>query len=458
MSDLAFLLQTWKRLPGLLGFSLAIAAVAVFLCSPLLSVAQTRSPLGEYEVSGPYHYGNLSVFLIHGEDKTPKRNIITLEKAMEAGTVKVYETGNVNELAIENLSPNQEVYVQAGDIVKGGRQDRTLGVDLTLAPKSGKVPIASFCVESGRWTKRGGESDVQFSGSKAMVASNGLRLAIKEGKNQGKVWEEVSTVQTNLSANIGVAVNRTGAQTEVLNGTVLTEDISVGAVSTNEILESRDEILNATILEEDIAVNAVARDEVLNGENAVVNVESSAVQRVLPAQNTIQERSSAMLSNEIYQTNQVVNGASGGGYTTSLQLSLENKVLIEEVEEYMAALQSILDEHDDVIGFAFVVNGEMKNADVYGSQGLFTQLWPKLLRAAATEALAHKNKEEEEIVGTIDVVRDCFVDANQAKEKTEKVGNNMNLVTRRSDDNVLFESQEANNGGAWIHRNYMKLE
>lgn len=451
MSDLTFLLQTWRRIPSLLGFSLAIAAVAVFLCSPLLSVAQTRSPLGEYEVSGPYHYGNLSVFLIHGEDKNPKRNIITLEKAMEAGTVKVYETGNVNELAIENLSPNQEVYVQAGDIVKGGRQDRTLGVDLTLAPKSGKVPIASFCVESGRWTKRGEESDAHFSGSKAMVASNGLRLAIKEGKDQGQVWNEVSTVQTKLSNNIGVAVNRTGGQTEVLNGIVLEEDIAVGAVTT-------DEILNATILEEDTAVNAVTRDEVLNGENTVVSVEPSAAQRVLPARITMQERSSAMLSNEIYQTNQMVNGASGGGYTTSLQLSLENKVLIEEVEEYMAALQSILDEHDDVIGFAFVVNGEMKNADVYGSQGLFTQLWPKLLRAAATEALAHKNKEEEEIVGTIDVVRDCFVDANQAKEKTEKVGENMNLVTRRSDDNVLFESQEANNGGAWIHRNYMKLE
>ena len=56
-----------------------------------------------------------------------------------------------------------EVFVQAGDIVKGGQQDRVLSVDLLLPPRSGAVSIAAFCVEHGRWTARGNEDVRQFS-------------------------------------------------------------------------------------------------------------------------------------------------------------------------------------------------------------------------------------------------------------------------------------------------------
>jgi len=43
----------------------------------------------------------------------------------------MHETGNVNTLQIENLG-DQLIFVQAGDIVKGGRQDRTVAVSLLL--------------------------------------------------------------------------------------------------------------------------------------------------------------------------------------------------------------------------------------------------------------------------------------------------------------------------------------
>jgi len=43
--------------------------------------------------------------------------------------------------------------IQSGDIVKGGRQDRTMQYDLLVPPKSQKMPLSSFCVESGRWGK-----------------------------------------------------------------------------------------------------------------------------------------------------------------------------------------------------------------------------------------------------------------------------------------------------------------
>ena len=56
---------------------------------------------------------------------------LTLQEAMAKGAVRVHETGNVSELAIENLG-EQEIFVQSGDIVKGGKQDRALVASLIV--------------------------------------------------------------------------------------------------------------------------------------------------------------------------------------------------------------------------------------------------------------------------------------------------------------------------------------
>src|SRR5213078_3546404 len=105
------------------------------------------------------------IFLIHGNEKIAGKNFLTLQEALEKSLVTVNETGQVNSLTIENRSQNEAVYIQSGDIVKGGRQDRVLAFDLIVPPNSGKMQIASFCVESGRWSQRGKESDRQFSES-----------------------------------------------------------------------------------------------------------------------------------------------------------------------------------------------------------------------------------------------------------------------------------------------------
>src|SRR5688572_24979285 len=106
-----------------------------------------------YAVSPPYICDNLAIFLIYGEEKMPEASPLTLQEALEQKKLVVHETGNVNELAIENLSL-EEVYVQAGDIVKGGLQDRVFAFDVIVPAHSGKVPTGAFCVEQGRWRPR----------------------------------------------------------------------------------------------------------------------------------------------------------------------------------------------------------------------------------------------------------------------------------------------------------------
>jgi hypothetical protein len=86
--------------------------------------------------------------------------------------------------------------------VKGGRQDRTLGVDFVLPAKSGRVPIPSFCVESGRWHRRAAEDAGSFSSSKSYLASKKLRMAAKLSKSQGEVWAKVAETQEDLSTSL----------------------------------------------------------------------------------------------------------------------------------------------------------------------------------------------------------------------------------------------------------------
>ena len=156
------------------------------------------TPATDYRISGPYTHDNLSIFLLHGSGGGSGRKYLTLQEAMDQKKVAVYETGNVQELSIENSS-SEDVYIQAGDIVKGGQQDRVFPDDFILTSKSGKVPIASFCVERGRWSKRGGEDVHQFAVSSQAVAGKSLKMAVRNQRDQSQVWNEVAKAQQSLA-------------------------------------------------------------------------------------------------------------------------------------------------------------------------------------------------------------------------------------------------------------------
>ena len=154
---------------------------AVVNCAAFVSMLSFAGAAGAapepLRVSGPVTHENLSIYFIHGpSQKGPVP--LTLEEALRDGKVQVRETGNVNSLEIENLG-DQPVFVQAGDIVKGGKQDRTLTVSLLLPPKSGRMPIGSFCVEHGRWSPRAAENTSKFDSAAAVVPSHEMKLAMQ---------------------------------------------------------------------------------------------------------------------------------------------------------------------------------------------------------------------------------------------------------------------------------------
>jgi hypothetical protein len=176
------------------------------------------------QLSGPFTRKNLTFYLVHGGNSLKTKTPLTLEEAMDHKLVIVYETGDVNELSIENVSQTEEVFVQSGDIVKGGHQDRMLGVDLIVPAHSGRIPIDSFCVESERWTARGREPGTEFNSSTEYAPSKDIKLAAKRSRSQSEVWEDVADSQKKLSAatnsNAASSISRSSLPLTMQNGKV----------------------------------------------------------------------------------------------------------------------------------------------------------------------------------------------------------------------------------------------
>jgi hypothetical protein len=348
----------------------------------------------DYKFSGPYTHKNLTIYLIHGANKSTGKVPLTLQEAMALKKVRVIETGDVNQLAIQNLSP-QEVFIQSGDIVKGGQQDRVLAMDLIVPPRSGRIPIDSFCVEQGRWEQRGREAVAAFSSSDQMLNHKDLKIAAKGKKSQNEVWEKVSESQTKLSKNVMIASgrgsNRGGGDMQIGGG--------AGA----------------------------------SGSGGSVALGQPPAMSALPA---VEVTAAASRS--------------------SLQLTLENKVVKETADDYVKALSSAIAGKSDVIGYAFAINGNLNSADVYSSHALFVKLWPKLLKSSAVEAIAEFDQSGKAEAVTEDGVKTFLAEAEAGKAEEKQVTTRVAMEKRESDKHLFFETRDRKNGEQWLHRNYLK--
>lgn len=172
----------------------------------------SRAAETQQRVTAPITHENLTVYFVHGPDALTDVKVMSLQEALERDLAVVHETSNVNTLAIENRSSEYELFVQSGDIVKGGKQDRMVQFDMLLPPKSGVVPLAAHCVEQGRWTGRGSEDAKQFASSYKCAAGKELKYANASGV-QAEVWAKVKRNQERLNDNLKANVNAEASPT-----------------------------------------------------------------------------------------------------------------------------------------------------------------------------------------------------------------------------------------------------
>jgi len=141
----------------------------------------------ESVVLDPIKHANLALFPVISTAKTRHdTNYLVLDEGMEKHLVQVVEKGegDVNHLELRNQS-DRPLFLMAGEVVIGGKQDRIIGKNTIVAPHvTEQVPV--FCVEHGRWNGRKAE----FSSAQALAHTELRKKA--SFKDQGEVWKEVA--------------------------------------------------------------------------------------------------------------------------------------------------------------------------------------------------------------------------------------------------------------------------
>ena len=127
---------------------------------------------------------------------------------------------SVNELVLVNESLRPLILL-AGEVVSGGKQNRIIGADLVVPPKSDPVPLTVFCVEHGRWSAGGSG----FARAKAM-AHPGIRKEAQVSQSQEGVWKSVGR-----AALVMAAPSATQDYVEVLNNPTAKRGLEKVAVS-----------------------------------------------------------------------------------------------------------------------------------------------------------------------------------------------------------------------------------
>jgi len=188
-----------------------LAQIVFVALSALFADAGTTTR--EYKVLAPISHGNLSLFPIVGGAETDTAHFLTLDEGLRSGAVVVTEagavqglvrpgtfvprnpSGEVNRLVLINNSV-RPLLLLAGEIVTGGKQDRVIGVDRIVPPKSEPIDLSVFCVEPGRWVA----TSERFSALGGSMAQPSVRMPAMAMKDQQAVWAHVG------EANAGIAV------------------------------------------------------------------------------------------------------------------------------------------------------------------------------------------------------------------------------------------------------------
>lgn len=189
-----------------LAVTLAVTAL------PALAVAQKKPTSTRLDdksaLLAPVSHDNLTIFpVITTAAKIPSTDYLVLDEGMKSKQVQVLEKdrdGSVNELTIRNTS-QKPLFLMAGEVVIGGKQDRIIGKNTIVAPRATEtVPV--FCVEHGRWSGRKAE----FTSAGAMAHTELRKKA--NFSDQSEVWSEVSSKNAKRKLENGTDTYRGVAQ------------------------------------------------------------------------------------------------------------------------------------------------------------------------------------------------------------------------------------------------------
>jgi hypothetical protein len=86
---------------------------------------------------------------------------------------------------------------------------------------------------------------------------------------------------------------------------------------------------------------------------------------------------------------------------------------------------------------------------------LFKRLWPKQLKATATEAVLELQKDKKFESPYIEAAVAFLADAEKGKATSRDVGKRFTLVQSESDSGLLFETRDKEQNDVMLRRNYL---
>ncbi len=140
----------------------------------------------EFVVKKPTTHEHLAIYPVFRKVAFDIEEYLTLDEAQKANVIVITEreSGSVPVVVINNTG-SKPIYIMAGEIIIGGKQDRMVSHDVLILP--GKViEVSVRCVEHGRWH---GKSHEFKSGGAVGIGS--VRTAL-QFKAQQDVWNEVA--------------------------------------------------------------------------------------------------------------------------------------------------------------------------------------------------------------------------------------------------------------------------
>jgi hypothetical protein len=126
----------------------------------------------------------------------------------------------------------------------------------------------------------------------------------------------------------------------------------------------------------------------------------------------------------------------------------------EAVGKHVAALTALAADHPDAVGYLYAVNGKISGGDIYASPRLFRKLWPRLLEASVTEAVAEGADGSAAPGIAADDAATFLTAMDSAAATDQQLPAGVTLVSRETDKAAAFETRSDSVDG-WLHRSYI---
>ena len=140
-------------------------------------------------VHPPTRYRGLAVFPLTARHVFDTYDYATLDESVRMGWLTVSEVGQgtVPQVAVENRS-DRYVFLMAGELITGGKQNRAIAGDVMIPPRSGPIIIAVRCIEKGRWQGR-----TSAFGARGGITGFEIRRQAQAGASQESIWAAVDS-------------------------------------------------------------------------------------------------------------------------------------------------------------------------------------------------------------------------------------------------------------------------